>query len=545
MTQTSENSAPVVIVGGGPVGIGTALELARHGVRTVILEARGPGEYNYARTNLTNLRSMEHFRRWGIADRLRDNDPVSEEFGRGISYVTALNGHVVVDLAQVFAFGTTVPFASDRPEWAPNDAIEKTVHDAAVEHPLIDIRFGCRVTGFQERDEAVHVTYTDPGGAVATVAAPYLVAADGSRSFVRKALGIRMEGVPDLAYCSLWHLRAPDLDTRMAVGKSSFFMFINEFRDNAMLLAQGDDRYEFGFFPKPGEDADDWDRARQVLIRNVGFEFDATPISGGAVMIHSLLAPEFRHGRILLAGDAAHLISPMGGFGMNLGIGDAADLGWKLAAVLQGWGGPTLLDSYARERRPVIAWIQNECLHNTERSAESFTRDGISADTADGAALRTVVGEEISTVKSAEFESFGAQLGTHYHGSPIVVPDGTVPPALSQGVYEPSATPGCRAPHVWLDDQTSLYDRFGAGFTLLVIGEQPIDTSAFETAAKDRGMPLDVLTLPRADLRGLYGAELVLIRPDQYVAWRADSVPTDVDSVLDTVRGAVSPTGQP
>jgi hypothetical protein len=312
---------------------------------------------------------------------------------------------------------------------------------------------------------------------------------------------------------------------------------MNEHRDYAMLIPQGDDHYEFGFAPKD-IDAASWDSARQALYRNVGFEFDVNPVSGGAVKIHSLLAPEFRHRRIYLAGDAAHLISPMGGFGMNLGVGDAADVGWKLAAVLQGWGGPALLDSYAQERRPVISWIQDACLVNTEHSPDSFTQDNISASTPEGAALRQAIGKEIKAVKFAEFQSFGAQLGSHYHGSPIVISDGTTPPTLTQGSYEPSATPGCRAPHVWLDDVTSLYDRFGVGFTLLVTGDQPIDTSSFETAAKDRGMPLDVLALTVPSIRESYGAELVLIRPDQHIAWRGDSTPADVGAVLDTVRGA-------
>ena len=534
MIQSNE---PVVIAGGGPVGIGTALELARHGVRSVVLEARNQGEYNLARTNLTNMRSMEHFRRWAIADDLRNNDPVEREFARSVTYVTALNGHVVLDLAQMVAFDFQIPFSSDRPVWAPNDAIEKTFQDAAVGNSLIDVRFGCTVTGFEQFDDYVRVNYEDSSGAMATASADYLVAADGSRSSIRRALGVRMEGIPDLAQFSIWNIHAPKLKDLIEVGKSSFVLFVNEHRDYAMLIPQGNDHYEFGFAVEDA-DGDSWPLAQQALYRNVGFEFDAEPVSGGAVTIRSLLAPNFRYGRVLLAGDAAHLISPMGGFGMNLGIGDAADLGWKLAGVLQGWGGPDLLDSYAEERRPVIAWIQDACLVNTERSPASFARDNISASTPEGAALRQAVGDEIRLVKQAEFQSFGAQLGSHYHGSSIVVSDGTEPPALTQGIYEPSATPGCRAPHVWLDDQTSLYDRFGVGFTLLITGDQPIDTSAFETAAKERGMPLDVVAVSTAVIREAYGGALVLVRPDQHIAWRGDCLPADSGAVLDAVRGA-------
>ncbi|WP_433733273.1 FAD-dependent monooxygenase [Nocardia sp. CA-129566] len=538
--STASVTHPVVIAGGGPVGIAVALELASQGVRPVVLERRDRGDYYPARTNLTNLRSMEHFRRWGIADRLRDNDPVGDDFVRSATYVTSLNGYVVADFPRVCAFEDRIPFASDRPEFAPNPAIEKTMHDAATEHPLIDIRFGHTVTAFEELDDSIRVSYTDAGGHH-TIDAAYLVAADGSGSQIRHELGIQLQGEPDLVQASFWHIFAPGLKNRMQLGRSSFFWFINEFRDNAGLIAQDSDgHYQFAMIPVPSDmDPDDWQAARQVLYRNVGFEFDVEALSGGRVRIHSLLTPEFRSGRIFLAGDAAHQISPLGGFGMNLGIGDAVDLGWKLAAVLNGWGGPALLDSYGLERSAVISPIQEECIANTNRNPASFTIDGISDDTPEGAALRSQVGQFINGVKQQEFVSFGAQLGTHYHGSPIVVSDGTEPPALSQGDYSPSASPGCRAPHVWLADDTSLYDHFGNGYCLLITRpESRIDTAAFETAATERGIPLEVLA-PRHDgLRDLYGADLALIRPDQHVAWRADAVPADPGEILDIVRGA-------
>ncbi|MEE2058070.1 FAD-dependent monooxygenase [Rhodococcus artemisiae] len=531
---------PVVVVGGGPVGVSTAIELARHGVRPVILEQRRRGEHYPARTNLTNLRSMEHFRRWGISDLLRENDPVGDDFVRSITYVTALNGHIVADLTKIFAFEDQIPFASDRPEFAPNAGIEETLQQAASANESIDIRFGSEVTHVQQNSDSVHVTYRDAIGEH-TLAAQYLVAADGSRSPIRHELGIRMEGIPDLVQASIWHIHAPGLKERMTVGRSSFFFFINEFRDNMMLIAQdSDDHYMFGLLPvSPDVDPEDWNAARAALFRNVGFEFDVEPLAGGRVRVHSLLTPKFNEGRVFFAGDAAHLISPMGGFGMNLGIGDAADLGWKLAAVLGGWGGPALLESYGAERSSVITWIQEACIGNTQRNAESFTTDGLSGNTPESAALREQVGHHIATVKVEEFKSFGAQLGTNYHGSAIVIPDGTEPPLLTQGDYTPSAVPGCRAPHVWLDDSTSLYDRFGVGYTLLVT-EGGADTGRFVAAARERRIPLDVLTPDHQGLRELYGARFALIRPDQHVAWRADVLPVDAGPLLDVVRGAAA-----
>lgn len=536
---TARPQHPVVIAGGGPVGISTALELARHGVESVVLEQREHGHCHPARTNLTNLRSMEHLHRWGIADSLRQNDPVGDDFVRSITYVTALNGHVVTDLHKIFAFEDQIPVASDRPEFAPNAGIEKTFQDAAAAHPHIDIRFGSTVTEFSQDDAGVHVTYTDVDGEH-TVDAAYLVAADGSRSPIRHQLGIRMNGIPDLVAASIWHIHAPGLKERMEVGRSSFFFFINEHRDNMMLIAQdSDDHYMFGALPvADGVDADNWDAAVELLIRNIGFDIDVTPLSGGLVRIHSLITPQFRDRRVFLAGDAAHLISPMGGWGMNLGISDAADLGWKLAATLQGWGGDALLDSYHVERTAMITPILEACIGNTSRNAESFTVDGISGDGPAAVDVRERVGTAIAKTKVEEFNSIGAQLGSNYHRSPIVVPDGTEPAPFSQGTYVPSAVPGNLAPHVWMDDATSLYDLFGVGFTLLITGDDDGDADRLRAAAQGRGIPLTVITPDHPDLRALYGAALALIRPDQHIAWRGDSLPLDLNELFDVVCGA-------
>ncbi|MDX6740042.1 FAD-dependent monooxygenase [Actinocorallia sp. A-T 12471] len=529
----------VVIAGGGPIGLGLALELARHGVRPVVLEQRPYGTLHPARTNLTNLRSMEHLRRWGIADALRANDPIGPERARSVTWLTTLNGHIVADLAGAFAFADPLPFTSDRAEFAPNAGIERTFQDAAVKHPGIDVRFSSALESFTQDDDGVTFTYTDPSGAARTERAKYLVGADGSRSAVRQALGVRMTGHPDLVEASIWYIHAPEIAARATVGSSSFYHFINEHGDPALLIAQDDEgRYMFCVLPGvEGVDADDWDAYREILFRNVGFEFPVEKINGGRVRVHSLIAPHFDHGRVFLAGDAAHLISPMGGFGMNIGVGDSADLGWKLAAVLRGWGGPRLLESYGIERSTAITWIQQECIDNTAMLAPQFLEPGISADGPEGEAVRARVGARIMDVKSKEYASIGAQLGYRYDGSPIVVPDGTTPPPLSMGPYTPTAFPGARAPHVWLDDETSLYDAFGPGFTLLVLGDG-VETAGFEAAARERGVPLTVLDVTAHGLSGLYEANAALIRPDQHVAWRGTAAPADAGAVLDIARGA-------
>ncbi len=539
MAQPEAAEQPkVIIAGGGPVGITLALEVATHGVRSLILERRALGEKWQARSNLTNVRSMELFRRWGIADRLRENDPVSDDVLRSVTWATGLTGHLVVDFERVFDFPEPLPFASETPEWAPNAGIEKTLQDVAEENPLIDVSYKTEYTGFEQDDDGVTVTYTDTDGEH-RVRAPYLIGADGSRSLVRQQLGVRLEGQADLVQSSIWLIEAPGLKDRSTVGKSSFYFFINEHRDAAFLIMQDDhDRYMLGIVPASDDaDPDDWEDTKKVLFRNLGFEIPVENLGGGRVRIHSLMAPRFDHGRVLLAGDAAHLISPMGGFGMNIGVGDSMDLGWKLGAIINGWGGPKLLESYGLERANAERWIQDECIHNTGLLAPQLVEDGISDDGPEGDAVRERVGARVLEVKSKEFNSIGAQLGYRYDESPIIVDDGSPRPPTSMGHYEPSARPGARAPHVWLADGSSLYDHFGTGFTLLKL-DPDSDTSPIEAAAAGRGVPLEVFE-PEADgLADLYEARLALIRPDHHVAWRGDGPPSDPEAIIDRVRGA-------
>jgi len=528
--------APVAIVGGGPVGITLALEIALHGIRSIIVERRAPGESWQARTNLTNTRSMELFRRWGIADALRENDPVSDDVPRSCTWVTALNGHVVHDFKRIFDFDR-MPIASETPEWAPNAGIERTVAAAAAANPLVDLRYESVYTGFEQDDDGVTVAYTDAAGE--RLRCSYLVGADGSRSAVRGDLGVRMEGEADIVTASIWLIEAPGLMERAEVGPSSFYFFINEHRDSLLLAPQDDeDRYTLGIVPASADmDPDSWEDAKEILFRNIGFELPVRKLSGGRVRIHSLIAPRFDHGRVLLAGDAAHLISPMGGFGMNIGISDSADLGWKLAAVLNGWGGPRLLASYGEERAQADLWIQAECIDNTGLLAPQLVEDGISAPGPAGDAVRKRVGARVHEAKSREFNSIGAQLGYRYDGSPIVVDDGSPRPPVSMGEYVPCARPGARAPHVWLDDGSSLYDHLGTEFALLRLDPEA-DTAPLEAAAAAAGMPLEVFEPEPDGLTDLYEAKLALIRPDHHVAWRGGAAPADAAVVIDVVRGA-------
>jgi hypothetical protein len=289
-----------------------------------------------------------------------------------------------------------------------------------------------------------------------------------------------------------------------------------------------------------GVDATTQDVDPVALVRELaGADVDVDVLATDPWSARMLLANRYRGERVFLVGDAAHLNPPWGGHGFNTCVGDAVNLGWKLAAVLQGWAPESLLDSYEPERRPIAKRTIDAAGGQEAFLAPSFAADELDADGPAGEALRARVADALQ-VKDPEFHSLGLVLGYDYPSSPVVVPE--VPPAPEQPVnaFEPSAHPGARLPHVWLPDGTSVYDLLGGDFTLVRVGPGA-DVNALSAAAARLGVPLRVLDLahlPR--LRTLYEADLLLVRPDQHVAWRGSATPDPI-ALLRTVIGAVEP----
>lgn len=253
----------------------------------------------------------------------------------------------------------------------------------------------------------------------------------------------------------------------------------------------------------------------------------------------ALVAERYCDRRVLLAGDAVHLFTPTGGFGMNTGIDDAANLAWKLAAVLHGWGGSALLPSYETERMPIALRNTEAARRLTANIGETDVDPAIEQSTSAGETARLMAGRMFAGF-GEQFASIGVQLGARYDGSPVIGEGGALPPD-SLTAYVPTSVPGGRAPHVWLDagrgDGSSLFDRLGRGFTLLRLGPRPPDASGIMGGAKARQVPLDILDIADSDVRELYDCDLALIRPDQYVAWRGNGSMKDAEAILARVCG--------
>ncbi len=534
--------APVAIVGAGPVGMSLAIDLALRGVRSMVLEIRAESQVYPARANMTNVRSMEHFRRWGIADALRKNDTVSDEVKRDVAFVTRLNGFQIERFARAYEWDERLPIASEVAEWAPHGAIEQTLRERMATFPdMIEVLFEHTVDTFTQDDWGVNLVISTPNGPK-FARSDYIVLADGGRSKLRNdVLNVRMQGHAAIARSFLWHFRSPTFAKLWkATPLASMLLFYNEDRGADSLVPQsGTDEWAYFSSPTPENvDGDDWEQVKAMLFRAVGEEFELEPLSGGTWMTNTLQAPRFDFGRAFLIGDAAHLVSPQGGFGMNIGIGDAADLGWKLAAVVAGWGGPMLLPSYSIERGEADAFILAGCEANQAVGARELVLPGIEVAGPEGEAVRTKVAESINIQKARQFKRMGGQLGYRYSSSPVIVRDGVDEPDASFEDYNPSASPGNRAPHMWLVDGSSLFDHFGLGFTLLTLGD--FDTSGLMSMAAARGVPLEVFAPAAEDLAGLrelYKANAVIVRTDHHVAWRGHEAPAGAGAVLDVISG--------
>ena len=252
----------------------------------------------------------------------------------------------------------------------------------------------------------------------------------------------------------------------------------------------------------------------------------------------TLVAERFRHQRVFLLGDAAHLFTPTGGLGYNTSIDDAANLGWKLAGVCLGWGGPRLLESYETERRPIARRNTRFARAMADSLGSIEVTQAHEDDTPEGAQRRAELGARLYQHATDEFDTQGIQFGVCYGGSPVVVSDGGPPPLDDPHRYTPNATPGARAPHIWLTDGRCLFDAFGPVFTLLQLNPAADASPLLRTATAAR-VPVAHLALRHDEARDLYGSDLVLIRPDHHVAWRGDRLPDDPADVIRIATGWV------
>ncbi|MBN9080930.1 MAG: FAD-monooxygenase [Rhizobiales bacterium 62-17] len=527
----------VVIIGAGPSGLAAAIELGRRGVSCLVLERNDRVGYS-PRAKTTHSRTREHLRRWGIAKDLLEASPFGADYPSDVVFATRLSGHVITRFENAFACAPQrQDIYSEHAQWIPQYKLESVLQAYLATLESVTLRFNCRFETATQDERGVQVVFTDEAGRSETINARYLIGADGAGSGLRRLMGIEMRGEHDLSHNTVVICRAPGLMQQVKLPRAIMYWLVNPDVPGNMAPMDVDDIWAFSTQRRVETAAE----ARALINAASGMEVDAEILRIDHWTAHALIADRYRDRNFFLVGDACHLHPPYGGFGMNMGIGDGIDLGWKLAAVLQGWGGKALLESYEIERRQVHQLVIAEAATNQKTTSKNLVVAGVEDDGPTGEAVRAEVNNRIVETKSREFRTLGVVLGARYATSPIVVADGSSPPPWDQAVYTPNAVPGSRAPHLWLEPGTargvSLFDRFGPDYTLLVL------TSAAEAAAERflasaarRGVPMIKLSLHRREAQALYEKPLVLIRPDQHVAWRGEDFP-DHEGLLDSIAG--------
>jgi len=533
----------VAIIGGGPAGLMLAIELGCRGVACLLVEEDSDPP-NFPKANATSARTMEHYRRRGFAADVRALG-LPLDYPQDMVYCTRL-AHAeltrfrmpsraqAASQAALGDYGNAAWPTPELPHRAQQMYIEPILRRVAGKYSCVDLHFGHQAVQIAECGDGVQIDVQPRNdGAPWRVRARYAVGCDGPRSVVRKTLGIAYQGQGSEkrdffgGQMLSIYFRSRDLYTVLAKEKAWQYWAVNGEQRGLLIAIDGVDRFLLAVQMKDGQAPHDIDPAATALaVVGAPHDFrliDTMPWVAG----YTLVAERLSAGRMFLAGDAAHLFTPTSGMGYNTSIDDAVNLGWKLAAVVQGSAPPALLDSYDAERRPMA--VRNTAF--ARRMADSIGNVPIAAHLEDrtdaGAAARSELGRALAAHVAAEINIAGLQLGVRYLDSPIIAREAGTPPPDDPNHYIASGWPGSRAPHVMLGDAV-LFDRFGRDFTLLLF--DAADSAAWRDAARQMGVQLDVLHVRDAAARALYGAPAVLIRPDHHIAWRGE-IPGSSDRV--------------
>jgi 2-polyprenyl-6-methoxyphenol hydroxylase-like FAD-dependent oxidoreductase len=539
----------VLIVGAGPVGLTLAIDLAWRGIDVTVMETRARAQPPEPKCNHVAARTMEIFRRLGVAEKVR-NAGLPADYPHDISYRTTFTG---AELTRIpipcrrdrftMTDGPDCNWPTPEPPHRINQIfLEPILFEHAASQPRIRIINRTSVDDVVVKDERADVSLRDlETNAVSRVSARYLIGCDGARSVVRKAIGAELAGDAVVQRVQSTFIRAPDLIGRQSSERAWGTGSINPRRSGMVYAIDGRERWLVHNYMKPGEgDFDSVDRdacIRTILGVEADFKYDI--ISKEDWYGRRLVADRFRRACAFIAGDAAHIWVPYAGYGMNAGIADAMNLSWLLAAHLNGWAPASILDAYEAERRPITSQVSRFAMSHAE--AEIRRRGAVPDEIEDvgpqGEAARREVGRLAYEINVRQYACAGLNFGTYYDASPIIAYDGAEHPAYTMDSYTPSTVPGCRTPHLWCNDGSSLYDAMGPEFTLLRI-DSAVNVAPLQDAARKRGVPLKVLDIERPASAIFYGGGLVLSRPDQHVAWRGDALPADPLGLIDRIRGA-------
>lgn len=545
----------IVIVGGGPVGLMAAMDLAYRNVSVLVLERRSNEDPAHPRCNTTSARTMEFLRRLGCSEQYRATG-LPAGYPTDVTYMTRING------IEITRYHLNCPddrfeqdrFAHDggwhsaeRSHRSSQMYLERVMRAHAEAMPNVELRYLQDVVGVTQHDGVVDLSVDNlASGSRETIRARYVIACDGGRSTVRRQLGIKMEGgASGIGRVQSISFRSADVLKNFS-GKPGWMNWvINKDCFGNIIPIDGKELWlTHCMIPEGAEGVTEEEYDLQIRqTMGCAIDYEVTQIE--TWHFNRVVAEKYRSGNVFLAGDAAHSWPPYAGHGMNTGIEDGITLSWMLAGVIQGWAPETILDAYHAERHDAgekvsraaegLAAGQHEVTQNpawrckTELSGE------------EGAAARKYIRNRLLDVDSQQFNAEGLNFGLQYDKSPIIIYDDGIAPPFTVADYTPSTVPGCRVPHfAFIETGVPLLDRLGRGFTLL-LSDDALDVSAFEAAAGECGLPFQVIDIahePKA--RRVYDHKLVLVRPDDRIAWRANSMPQDPAQILAKIRGAAA-----
>jgi 2-polyprenyl-6-methoxyphenol hydroxylase-like FAD-dependent oxidoreductase len=540
--------AQVLVVGGGPVGLTLAMDLAQRGIRTVVAELRHKGEPPSVKCNHVSARSMEIFRRLGVAKAIREAG-LPADYPNDVSYRVSFTGK---ELARI-----PIPCRRDRytasggPDtWWPTAEpphrinqiyLEPTLSAYAETIPGLTLLNRVEITGFEQTADGVTAQgiQLDRNQPI-TIRADFLVGCDGGRSAVRRAIGATLSGTAEVQRVQSTYIRAPSLLARSDLKPSWATFSLNPVRSGNVYAIDGRETWLVHNYLRPDEhefDSVDRDWALRKIL-GVGADFSYEILRKEDWIGRRLVADKFREGRVFICGDAAHLWVPMAGYGMNAGIADAANLAWLLAAHLSGWAPAGILDAHEAERLPITEQVSvfamNHALSLSRQRSE--VPDNIDADDDAGAQARLALGKQAYDLNVQQYCCGGLNFGYYYDKSPIIAYDEATPPAYGMADFTPSTVPGCRVPHIWLNDGRSLYDALETNYTLLRF-DPAIDVSDLMSEAARARVPIELLDVTPDEGDGVYDRSLVLARPDQHVAWRGNWAPENPRELVELISG--------
>jgi 2-polyprenyl-6-methoxyphenol hydroxylase-like FAD-dependent oxidoreductase len=519
----------VVVIGAGPVGLTLAIDLGKRGVRCTLIEKKAEPAF-LPKMERVNARTMEIYRRMGLAKKIR---------AAGLPRDLPMDVYIVLNLTRPPLLRLPYPSVADAEAdirattdgTAPLEpyqlisqyTLEPVLKAEAEALPSVNLRWATEYLSHRQAGDRVMTTIRLADGTTGTIESDYLVGCDGGTSAVRQQLGIKLCGEANLMSLRQALYRCEELFDKLPIGNGpgrGRHYHVADDRASFLIMQDSTKHWTLHATVETNEEM------KAQFEKVVGVPVNYQMLACNPWRQNLLVADHYQQGRVFLAGDAVHLVIPTGGLGMNSGVGDAIDLGWKLAGTLQGWGGPRLLESYEIERRQIGDRNVGASRYANlgRRKWRSLWRPDIWEDTPAGKVTRDTLARVADLEQRKSNEMIGAELGYRYVNSPIIcdIPGG---PEHLFRTYEPTTWPGARIPHVWLDDGTAMQDCIPTdGFTILKFGSGAIDTAPLESAIRARSAPIYTLEVRDQIARDVYGYDAVLLRPDLHIVWRGNAI---------------------